>query len=293
MATSIRSFVVYRDDDESTSVQAGSSTTLDKHVSPPPSIVLPSVASSLIVFTPDKENINPATGLRANTEQSAKKRKTGVLAVKSQIPPKKKQKESKDSKSLKEKDSKKRTAASSTSAPRARSSGDKKAKRPLTSRKNAAPSRARRSPSLPRVAEEVEAEQERITQAVANAKCYDLTVLPLADVSQAYEQVPTLEDELALEASHLKEDKGVPKEVTAEILPIERMCTPEPSTTQQSIPGAVRSSTPEPQGVVAEYSTPGRKSISSAFTFTSSSPSSERYASARGSSLEWFSDSNC
>lgn len=308
MAATVRSFVVYRDDDESTSAQAGSSTAVDKNAPLPPSIVLPSAATSLIVFAPDKENINPATGLRANAEQSAKKRKTGVLAVKSQIPPKKKQKESTESKglkNLKEKDSKKRTAASSSSATKARSSGEKKTKRPLTSRKNAVPSRARRSPSLPRVAEE--AEPEHAAQSVVDARCYELTVLPLADLSQAYEQVPALEDKLTLEVPGLKEDKGVPKvsyhnyvqnrllmvlqqEHAAEISPIDRVCTPEPSAVEQTSLAEVRVPTPEPHTTVVEFSTPERKRIYSAFTFSSPSPSSERFAAARGSSVERFSD---
>ena len=210
MATTARSFVVYRDDDESTPIHAGSSGMLDKHAPPTPSVVLSSVATSLIVFAPDKENINPATGLRANAEQSTKKRKTGVLAVKAQIPPKKKQKESKESKPLKEKESKKRSSTSSTSVTKARTSAEKKAKRPLASRKNtAAPSKARRSPSLPRVVEEVDAEPERDAQPSGDSKCYELTVLPLADVSQAYEQVPAAEDDLEIALSTLKDSPKV------------------------------------------------------------------------------------
>lgn len=214
MAPAVRSFSVYRDDDEGLSAQAESSAALDKNLPPVPSFILPSVAASLIVFAPDKENINPATGLRANAEQSGKKRKTGVLAVKSQIPPKKKHKESKEpkeTKPLKEKDSKKRAASSATKA-RSSSSGEKKAKRPLASRKNTGPSRNRRSPSLPRVVEEEDTEQALDPQAVVDAKCYELTVSPLADVSQAFEQAPSFEDSLAL-AVHDVKAANVPDQV--------------------------------------------------------------------------------
>lgn len=49
---------------------------------------------------------------------------------------------------------------------------------------------------MPKLDEEfdvVEMEQDRIQQAEVDSRCYELTVLPLADVTQAYDASPSMD----------------------------------------------------------------------------------------------------
>ncbi|OSX61000.1 hypothetical protein POSPLADRAFT_1081701, partial [Postia placenta MAD-698-R-SB12] len=207
----------------------------------------------------DKENINPATGQRASSEPLAKKRKTNVLATKLHVPPPaKKQKESKEGRKRARSDTKK--VKRSSSFKRTNSS---------------APSRARRSPSLPRlpeVAEEVETDKAplALSQAQVDARCYELTVMPLADLSKAYEQAPSPTDHTAptqFEKSSQEEQLVAPTE-------LERVASPVPSSTKDD------SRSPSPsaaQRANTVFTTPERKRIYSAFTFRTPSPSGKRY----------------
>ena len=92
----------------------------------------------------------------------------------------KKQKESKDA----QPDAKKRKSSSSASATKGKGSSRKekfrKTKKPLS----------RRVSPMPRLDEEANDDKEhhRVAQADIDSRCYELTVKPLADVSQAYEQ---------------------------------------------------------------------------------------------------------
>jgi hypothetical protein len=84
-------------------------------------------------------------------------------------------------------DSKRRKSSSSTSSKKTKP-GARKEKKPLASSRKTSQSSRRPSP-LPRVDEvgESEREGERIMIADIDSRCYELTVKPLADVSQAYE----------------------------------------------------------------------------------------------------------
>ncbi len=136
--------------------------------------------------TNEKENVDPLTGQPPSIEQKlAKKRKTGgVLAAKIVLSTKS-QKETQP-------EPKKRRIVSK-GKPRA-----EKEKKVLSSRKERS-SRIRKASDLPRVEEEATEEvedKERVAQALADARCYELTVMPLADVSEAYSPLVAPEDEV-------------------------------------------------------------------------------------------------
>jgi hypothetical protein len=98
----------------------------------------------------------------------------------------KKQKESKEA----QPDAKKRKSSSSASAVKGKGISRKEGR----SRKpKKAPTR-RLSP-MPKLDEEADTDREsnRVTQADIDSRCYELTVKPLADVSQAYEQSSSFE----------------------------------------------------------------------------------------------------
>ena len=88
------------------------------------------------------------------------------------------------------------------SAGKSRATSDKKTKSKRsssTSSKRGSSSRTTREPSLPRLIEELEDHENVVPldQDAIDAKCKELTVLPLADISEAYEQVPTEVDVIA------------------------------------------------------------------------------------------------
>jgi hypothetical protein len=128
----------------------------------------------------DKENFHPVTGERAGPSNNvgSKKRKTSVLATKVQPP------------STTKKDAqpelKKRKASTSTST---KGKVKRDGKATVTARKTASKRTLSRKVSpMPRLNEEEEARKDRITQVDIDSRCYELTVQPLADVSQAYEE---------------------------------------------------------------------------------------------------------
>jgi hypothetical protein len=128
----------------------------------------------------DKENFHPVTGERAghSNNSGSKKRKTSVLATKVQPP----------STTKKDAQPEKKHKASTTST-----STKGKVKRygkvAVTARKGTSKRTTSRKVSpMPRLNEEEEAKKDHITQVDINARCYELTVQPLADVSQAYEE---------------------------------------------------------------------------------------------------------
>jgi len=137
----------------------------------------------------DKENYHPVTGERAgpSSHTIAKKRKTNVLATKVHTPAGSAAKKQKDSSHTETK--KHKASTSSTNKAKVASKRDGKVKKTLTKR----PPSRKVSP-MPKVSEEEEqvvADKgpEHLTQADIDSRCYELTVKPLADVSQAYEQV--------------------------------------------------------------------------------------------------------
>ncbi|KAI0346143.1 hypothetical protein BDW22DRAFT_1388046 [Trametopsis cervina] len=235
-----------------------------------------------IVTAKDKENLHPLTGRKSqNEDTSLKKSKTSALATKLLVA---------SGKALPEPHASPKKRRLSTSSDTSRPSVKREAKKEkrassLPRKLGAKPSgRTRRTIDLPKVEEEdaLEAEkvadekasreEEEATQAIVDSKCYDLTVLPLADVSQAFEQAPPLETsvEVEKEAVHDAEtatDSQTPQDV------------PEPCLTRT--PTKPKSDT---------FSTPERKRLYSAFTFQSPSPAAKRYALSRGSSVDRFSD---
>jgi hypothetical protein len=128
----------------------------------------------------DKENFHPVTGERAgpSNNASSKKRKTGVLATKVQ-PLSTSRKDAQP-------EMKKRRASTSTST---KGKVKRDGKATATARKAASKRIISRKVSpMPRLNEEEEAQKDRITQVNIDSRCYELTVQPLADVSQAYEE---------------------------------------------------------------------------------------------------------
>lgn len=131
----------------------------------------------------EKENLHPVTGQRTGPTvgSEAKKRKTGALATKVLVAP-----SAKKHKELKGEQKKPRKPLGSTGKPR--SSDAKK-----SSSKSSRPSR-KPSP-LPPVAEEQESQRRparlSISQINIDSRCYELTVSPLADVSEAYDATRT------------------------------------------------------------------------------------------------------
>ena len=126
----------------------------------------------------EKENLHPVTGQRAGPTigSEAKKRKTAALATKVlSVPASKKHKELKTEP--------KKTRKPLSSAAKSRSSDAKK-----NSSKSSA---SRRASPLPPVAEEHELLRQppRLSTSQINidSRCYELTVSPLADVSEAYD----------------------------------------------------------------------------------------------------------
>ncbi|KAI0631081.1 hypothetical protein C8Q77DRAFT_1061876 [Trametes polyzona] len=263
MAATTRSFVVFKDEPEAPAPPAvekketlsGSSATYV--LAPPP--------GPLLVYAPDKENIDPLTGTRANAEQvSGKKRKT-ALTVKAQATSPTKRLRPLAEKAAKKSVSKARVA-------------EKKTKRASTKRTTAA-SRSKREPSLPRVTEE----NESAEQAVIDSKCKDLTVLPLADISEAYDVAA------GKEGGAVETEERVAKEAEAEVcLSSSIRATNAAAPTPVESEPAPDSTSPAP--TTNAFSTPERKRIYSAFTFTSPSPAGKRLASSRGSAVGRFSD---
>ncbi|KAJ3564147.1 hypothetical protein NP233_g8482 [Leucocoprinus birnbaumii] len=238
-------------------------------------------SSSLTENVPiDKENVHPVTGERAGTTAMPKKRKTNVLSVKSTTPlASKKVKSIKETKGA-EPHSKKHKATSEVEKskavnkePKAAGSSRKPVKRVT-----------RKAPKLPRLEEETSAKSqeaesaESAAQAEIDSRCYDLTVKPLADVSQAYDAVETAGEPLTSSPSKPK----FRKDTSAE--PELRDFFPS-SQTHASLPSTstARASSSEP-AERRKFSTPERKQIYAAFTFSTPSPASERFKSSSPSS---------
>jgi hypothetical protein len=192
---SLRSFTVFQD-------TPASETNNPKALVPEQSSsslasVNPYTALSSLASIADKENLHPITG-ELTIPGASKKRKTCVLATKSSLPlATKKQPDSSESKP----EPKKRKPSSSTKGKLA----PKKEKRTSAGKKTGKSSSCKPSP-LPRLEEvgESEKEAERLTRADVDSRCYELTVMPLADVTQAYGQV---QDQSSVSKYELVADK--------------------------------------------------------------------------------------
>ena len=149
----------------------------------------------------DKENYHPVTGQRAGSVVGgAKKRKENALAAKV-LPP---SKSKKDKDTIAEPELKKRKGSSTTktksSKKEVKGSGLKKSSTKRTGSRKVSP--------MPQLNEEEEATKDEPAQANADSRCYELTVSPLADVSQAYEE-PAFFKELSGTAVAAPSDDGV------------------------------------------------------------------------------------
>ncbi|KAG5650000.1 hypothetical protein H0H81_001118 [Sphagnurus paluster] len=261
---SLRTFTIFQDEPpvntpKSTTPAATSPTLSNRSVN---------INHATTVTTTEKENVHPLTGERPGpTANNPKKRKTSVLATKVHMPlATKKQKESKESVESNP-DAKKRKSSSSTSTAKAKTAV-KKDGRTTTVSKKSVKKPSRKVSSLPKVEEEV----ERINQAEIDSRCYDLTVKPLADLSQAYEQ------STATEAPSVEEKAKFASVKEASVEPEIRDYFSPPPQSSVLLPSAVSAGADAAKG--RAFSTPERKQIYAAFTFTSPSPTTQRYNKA-------------
>ncbi|GLB45223.1 hypothetical protein LshimejAT787_2001280 [Lyophyllum shimeji] len=267
---SLRTFTVFQDVPSADSSKAGPANTLNA-TSPVLASKPVNTNHATTLTTAEKENVHPLTGERAGpSNNNTKKRKTSVLATKVHAPlSAKKQKESKEDSTESNPEAKKRKSSTSTSKAK---SGGKKDGKAASSRKSTKRSTRRVSP-MPKVDEEAEAERERITQAEIDSRCYELTVKPLADLSQAYEQGSSLE------TPAVEEDKVKFRSVKESSLEPEiRDYFSSPPPQSSALPAGSDAAPPAVEGPA--FSTPERKRIYAAFTFTSPSPTSERFSKA-------------
>jgi hypothetical protein len=142
-----------------------------------------SEAGSSSVSSTEKENLHPLTGSRmGSVNVSGSKRKSSVLTTKVHNPP--------HAKKLRKEDSsgtlvKKRKFASS---------GIKSTREPSSkARKTKSLARSRTLPDLPSVEEEDKDVYiaRSLSQSEIDSRCYELTVSPLANVSEAFSQAPS------------------------------------------------------------------------------------------------------
>ncbi|KAG6845098.1 hypothetical protein H0H87_000797 [Tephrocybe sp. NHM501043] len=262
---SLRTFTVFQDTPSTDSMKPKATAAFT--VTSPTLLSKPlNINCATTLTTAEKENVHPLTGERAGPSTSnTKKRKTSVLATKLHAPlTLKKHKESADSNP----EGKKRKSSAS-SASKAKVGVKKDVK---TSSRKAPKKPSRRVSPMPKVDEEADAERERdrITQAGIDSRCYELTVQPLADLSKAYEQGSSLDT--AEVDEDLPKFRSV-KEASAEPEIRDYFSSPQsPVLTSGSDGGSALDG--------RTFSTPERKQIYAAFTFTSPSPTSERFNKA-------------
>jgi hypothetical protein len=165
-------------------------------------------SSSLNELLPaDKENVHPVTGEHAGVTAMSKKRKTNILSAKPSTPLA--TKKGKPATATKDAQPQNKKRKATTETERSKGITKKEGKSSGTSRK--APKRVTRKVSnLPRLEEEAGCKSEETedpVQAAINSRCVDLTVISLADVSQAYEVVESAGDALASSPNKAKFQK--------------------------------------------------------------------------------------
>ncbi|KAJ8081671.1 hypothetical protein AAF712_008591 [Marasmius tenuissimus] len=260
-----RSFKVFLDTPSDTPQQKDTSPT-SPTLSPSASISLTASISSILspVTATDKENLDPVTGEPVHpTNTNVKKRKTSVvLSTKTLASLEPVLKDVKESAEGQPETKKRKASVSSGTKPKVKKDG-----KLLGSGKKATTKKLLRKPlTMPKVVEEVDVERE---QALADSRCRDLTVSPLADVSEAY-----IESTVFGEAPVSEDTRWLSKESSCEPEIRDYLTTAHLSASTSSS-STLRGSSPacEPPKV---FSTPERKRIYSAFTFQSPSPASER-----------------
>ncbi|KAJ7108512.1 hypothetical protein C8R44DRAFT_834018 [Mycena epipterygia] len=258
----IRSFTVYCD----TLPDVDSTVDTKATLAPKPVVLassspnVPTTSSAAVLAsTAEKENLHPVTGERCAPMADSsvtKKRKTNVLATKTVVA--KKQKESKEDRP----EGKKARSASSSAL-----KGRKEAK----SARKPAKKPSRRSP-LPKLDEEDVSVRDRVVQTDIDSRCYELTVSPLADVTQAYDAGF---DVNSLLASFTSEESARFRKATSTEPEIRDYFTPSHSSGSSA-----RLTPPGASQATKVFTTPERRHIYSAFTFTTPSPTSERFRQA-------------
>ncbi|KAG1716812.1 hypothetical protein ID866_334 [Astraeus odoratus] len=209
----------------------------------------------------EKENLHPVTGERAGPAlcSDGKKRKTAALSTKLLVDP-----SSKKQKELKSESTKKQRKPLSSSGKPKGSDGRKSSNKKQRS--------SRRTSPLPPVQEEGDTRREPaclVSQASIDSRCYELTVSPLADVSEAYETI----------------SQSDPDDVRERFVMV-LLCSTDSELQEQVIKQSESHSPTEKQDTsqrsfTQDVTTP--KHVSSAFTFSSPSPSSERFRRAQSS----------
>ena len=253
MAT--RTFVVFQDD------PSEPLPTIKTDVSPSPPLIEPTILglSTIPVTTAEKENLHPVTGARsgAATDSQSKKRKNGILATKLHIP----------STTKKSRDSDCRKRKTTTSSSKTLNSNR------VTSLGALDLSKVEKS------GEPVRPCQDKVVQAEVDSKCYDLTVSPLADVSHAFDQVSLSSAESRPGISRILSSK-VKEACLSSLFYIDgsrqKQIRSEDSgiSSLKPLAGSVSPKTSDIASEEGLFSTPERKQIYAAFTFTSPSPSS-------------------
>ncbi|KAJ3878514.1 hypothetical protein F5051DRAFT_452233 [Lentinula edodes] len=221
-----------------------------------------------LIYTTDKENLDPLTGERVGSSTALGKKRKGSASVLAIKPPLEvKLLKGKDVSASEAQPEAKKRKSSISSSSSSKTKSKKELKAPGSGKKSAKRSSRRASP-MPKLDEEVESdkEQTRVNQTLINSKCYDLTVKPLADVSEAYE--------MEGDSTGEREVFQFVKEPSAD--PEIRDYFPSSSLSSTTL----RGSSP---AELKTFSTPERKQIYSAFTFTSPSPTSERIAKSKRS----------
>lgn len=221
----------------------------------------------------EKENLHPLTGGRLRSSSTVElKRKSSVLATKLHNPPN--AKDAKQAPTLVP--SKKRKVTSFSDGETERSRPRARRVKPVT--------RQRRSPELASIAEEKDERlARRLSHADVNSRCYDLTVRPLANVSDAFARLSpsTVKDSEAKTTSKrvlqifftvhprwlsfmtLLQARSTEPELRDYVRsPADAVATATPST-------PVRRSTRGTSLPPPSLSTPERKQIYASFTFSS------------------------
>ncbi|TFY80369.1 hypothetical protein EWM64_g3641 [Hericium alpestre] len=269
---STRSFIVFQDEPLEPTSRPNASRRSEPPAPPP--TVLGSVLQPAL-STQEKENLHPVTGARAASsgDLQTKKRKNSVLTTKLHIPPATKKQKDQSAEPKKRKP----LGASSKSKANA-GSGRKEGKGAAPSRSAGGSGLLRKVAPMPKVDEEVvdaeaqEQEQDKLSHADVDSKCYDLTVSPLADVSKAFDQVPSSPDsELSRAGASKENDDELPTIFKGKSAVASLKKRPSPSKSKS-------------------FSTPERKRIYTAFTFSSPSPSSKRFNASRETGLDLFGD---
>ncbi|ESK84443.1 hypothetical protein Moror_6222 [Moniliophthora roreri MCA 2997] len=260
---SSRSFTVFVDTPSTDTPQP--KDNISEPVSPSASAALAATISSILspVTATDKENLDPVTGepvVPNNTNQ--KKRKTIVLATKTLTPLEPILKDSKEAAEGQPETKKRKSSISSGSKSKSKKDG-----KGTGSVKKSVKKVSRRASPMPKVEEEGDLDREAREQALVDSRCKDLTVKPLADVSEAYIECGVFGGAGA-EGPAREEFRWMPKESSCEPEIRDYLTTAHLSASTSS--STLRGSSPACEPKV--FSTPERKKIYSAFTFKSPSP---------------------